>query len=204
MILNRVEYLLMNNPLRAACQRFFEAPRLLEMGGPVPGGVVLEIGCGRGIGSQLILEQFGAAVVDAFDLDPRMVARAQKRLRSGSRTVNLWVGDATSIAAADGRYDAVFDFGIIHHIPDWRRALAEVHRVLKPGGRFYAEEVLAPFILHPVVRRTLSHPLDDRFDKAAFGDALAAAGLELLCEAELGRWFAWFIAGKPNLRALGV
>ena len=36
----------------------------------------------------------------------------------------------------------MFDFGIIHHVPQWRRALAEVARVLKPGGRFYAEEVL--------------------------------------------------------------
>ena len=45
MLLNRVEYALMNNPLRAAIQRRFEARRLLRMGGPVPGGAALELGC---------------------------------------------------------------------------------------------------------------------------------------------------------------
>ena len=39
------------------------------------------------------------------------------------------------IEAAAATYDAVVDFGIIHHIPHWRAALAEIFRVLKPGGR---------------------------------------------------------------------
>ena len=64
----------MNNPLRALIQRRFEAARLLRMGGPMEGGSALEIGCGRGVGVQLILDLFGADAVDAFDLDPRMVA----------------------------------------------------------------------------------------------------------------------------------
>jgi hypothetical protein len=60
MLLNRVEYALMNNPLRAALQRHFEAARLLRMGGPMQGGTALEIGCGRGVGAELILDVFGA------------------------------------------------------------------------------------------------------------------------------------------------
>ena len=102
-----------------------------------------------------------------------------------------------SIPAADSSYDAVFDFGIIHHIPHWRSALAEVRRVLKPGGRFYAEEVLAAFIRSPVVRRLLEHPQSDRFDRQTFGSALGEAGLELQGSMELARAFAWFVADKP-------
>lgn len=197
MLLNRVEYALMNNPVRAAIQRYFEAARLHDMGGPMEGGVALEIGCGRGVGSELILDIFGASAVHAFDLDPRMVALARERLRRfGSRT-RLWVGDASAIAAPAAAYDAVFDFGIIHHIPQWRDALAEVCRVLKPGGRFYAEEVLAPFIQHPILSRVLVHPQQDRFDTAAFQTALADAGLTPLGSQELWRSFAWFIATKP-------
>lgn len=198
MLLNRVEYALMNNPLRAAVQRHFEAARLLRMGGPMQGGTALEIGCGRGVGAELILDRFGAERVDAFDLDPSMVALARRRLEpQGSRT-RLWVGDATSIPVADSSYDAVFDFGIVHHIPGWRQALAEVQRVLKPGGRFYAEEVLRPFIQHPVTRRLLEHPQRDRFDRRGFERGLSEAGLEVGKTAELWHAFAWFVAAKPE------
>jgi ubiquinone/menaquinone biosynthesis C-methylase UbiE len=187
----------MNNPLRAAIQRHFEAARLLRMGGPVREGAALEIGCGRGVGAALILELFGADTVDAFDLDPRMVAAARNRLRPRSSRARFWVGDATSIPAPGSTYDAVFDFGIIHHIPRWRLALAEIRRVLKPGGRFYAEEVLSPFIAHPLTRRLLEHPQEDRFDREMFCAALAEAGLEAESTMELWGSFAWFVATRP-------
>ena len=198
MLLNRVEYVLMNNPVRAAIQRHFEARRLLRMGGAMRGGRALEIGCGRGVGTELILDVFGAEAVDAFDLDPRMVALARRRLLPRSSRVRQWVGDASAIAAADESYDAVFDFGIVHHIPDWRRALAEVHRVLKPGGRFYAEEVLRPFIVHPITRRLLEHPLTDRFDTAGLLVGIEAAGLIPVASEELWHSFTWVVATKPE------
>lgn len=201
MLLNRVEYALMNNPVRAAIQRHVEARRLVGMAGPMGGGHALELGCGRGVGVDLILRVFGADTVDAFDLDPRMVALARERLAAHRSRVRLWVGDASAIAAPAATYDAVFDFGIIHHVPEWRRVLAEVHRVLKPGGRFYAEEVLRPFIVHPVTRRLLEHPLRDRFDAVGFGHALAAAGLELTATRELWSSFAWFTARRPMSEA---
>ncbi len=196
MLLNRVEYALMNNPVRAAIQRHFEAKRLLRMGGRMHGGRALEIGCGRGMGIELILELFGADSVDAFDLDQRMVAQARTRVAAQDHRVRLWVGDANAISVPDATYDAVFDFGIIHHIPEWRQALAEVHRVLKPGGQFYAEEVLAPFIRNPIIRRLLKHPQTDRFDSAEFARALGASGLEPVSSKELWGSFAWFTARK--------
>lgn len=197
MLLNRVEYLLMNNPIRAALQRHVEAARLLRLGGSMSGGSALEIGCGRGIGVEIILDRFKADHVDAFDLDPRMVALAHKRLDWRRARVRLWVSDATAIPAPDAVYDAVFDFAILHHIPRWRDALAEVCRVLRPGGRFYAEEVLRGFICHPVTRRLLEHPLSDRFDTDGFCTALGEAGLTPVVSEGWGRSFAWFIATKP-------
>lgn len=198
MILNRVEKLMMNNPVRSAVQRHVEARRLLQLGGPMSGGEALEIGCGRGVGTELVLELFGADRVDAFDLDPHMVELARDRLRPRGAQVRLWTGDASAIDAPNASYDAVFDFGIIHHIPAWRDAVAEVYRVLKPGGRFYAEEVLARFIHNPVWRRLLDHPMDDRFDHDRFRDALRDAGFDVIGTSEMWGQFAWFVADKPS------
>ena len=99
MRLNTFEFVAMNNPLRAAIQRRFEARRLMRMGGTMNGGRALEIGCGRGVGVEIILHQFGAETVDAFDLDPRMVELASSTLKDLKDRVNLWVGDATKIEA---------------------------------------------------------------------------------------------------------
>ena len=159
-------------------------------------GRALEIGCGRGVGVELILDLFGAAAVDAFDLDPRMVALAKKRLSSRGPTIRLWVGDAAAINAPDAAYDAVFDFGIIHHVPNWRKALAEVHRVLRQGGRFYAEEPLAGVLNHPLMHRLFAHPVDERFDAAAFRSALHASGLLVSREEQLWQTMCWFVATK--------
>jgi SAM-dependent methyltransferase len=138
MLLNRVEFALMNNPVRVD-------PAPLRSRAPArDGGAVRRCGARGGLraaGAELVLDRFGAARVDAFDLDPKMVGLARKRLARRGERVRLWVGDATRIPAPDASYDAVFDFGIVHHVPDWRAALREIHRVLKPGGRFFAEEV---------------------------------------------------------------
>ena len=187
----------MNNPVRAAVQRRLEARWLLEMGGPMRGGRALEIGCGRGEGVAIVLDAFGAERVDAFDLDPHMIALARARLAHRGDRVQLWTGDASAIDAPDAAYDAVFDFGIIHHIVAWRDALSEVRRVLRPGGRFYAEEVLAGFIRHPVWRRLLAHPSQDRFDLDGFREGLVSAGLEIVDSRTLWGGFAWFVADRP-------
>lgn len=198
MLLNRLEFLLMNNPVRATVQRRVVASNLLQMGGDVEGGVALEIGCGRGVGAEVILEVFDAVCVHAFDLDPRMVGRARRRLQNHGDRAQFWVGDATSLACADGQYNAVFDFGILHHVPDWQAALAEIHRVLAPGGRLYAEEVLAPAVWRS--RHFLKHPQENRFDADGFESALERSGLQPVARRDLGHSFGWFVARKPAAR----
>lgn len=197
MLLNRVEYVLMNNPVRALIQRHVEARRLLRMGGPMSGGSALEIGCGRGVGLGLVLDMFGADTADGFDLDPTMVARARKHVAHRSEQMRLWVGDAARIPSRSAAYDAVFDFGVIHHVPRWRDAIAEVARVLKPGGRLYGEEVLARFILHPLIKRLFDHPMHDRFNAQELRAALEKAGLVVEGWMPLSEWFVWFVAVKP-------
>jgi ubiquinone/menaquinone biosynthesis C-methylase UbiE len=197
MLLNRAETLLMNNPVRAAIQRHFEARRLFHMGGPITGGHALEIGCGRGVGVELILDLFRAGKVDAFDLDERMVALARRRLASRGSRACVWQGDAAAIEAPDDSYDACFDFGIIHHVPEWRLALSEIHRVLAPGGRFYAEEVYRDMLDNRLFATLFRHP-EDRFDHRGFGEALEEQGFRILDHKRMGRSFGWYVVDKPD------
>jgi ubiquinone/menaquinone biosynthesis C-methylase UbiE len=142
MKLNALEKALMNNPVRTWVQRRVEAPLLESLGGRVGGLRALEVGCGRGVGTQIILDHFGAQEVWAFDLDEQMVELARRRLSPyPAARWRLSVGDATSIKAEDASFDAVFAFGILHHVPDWQRPVAEIRRVLRPSGRFFFMEV---------------------------------------------------------------
>src|SRR6266436_7310442 len=105
-----------------------------QLGGTVEGGKVLEVGCGRGIGIEILFDRFKAAQVHALDIDSAMIDKARARFAAiPSNKLKLFVGDAASIEADDASFDAVFDFAIIHHVPDWRRAVKEISRVLRPG-----------------------------------------------------------------------
>lgn len=196
MILNSIEKAMMNNPIRAYIQRHYEAKKLLSMGGPVKGGRVLEIGCGQGVGAEIIFDLFLANNVEAFDLDPKMVEIAKKRLQNTGKNISVFQGSATKIVAENDSYDAVFDFAIIHHIPNWQDALNEIHRVLKPGKRFYAEEVLKKFIHRPIWRRLLDHPQENRFNHQEFIAALDATGFRVLAESHLYNELGWYVAEK--------
>jgi SAM-dependent methyltransferase len=145
---------------------------------------VLEIGCGQGEGVREIMRRFHPRAVDAFDLDPAQVGRARARLAAADGAVRLWVGDAERVAAEDARYDAVFEFTIFHHVPAWRRALAEVQRVLRPGGVFLFEGLSREFfsevpLVSPFLRRFTVHPWDTMFDFPEFRCALGDAGLRV-------------------------
>lgn len=125
-------------------QRQCEGPLLQRLGARLDGQEVLEIGCGRGFGTGLILERMGARKVVAMDLDEGMVKKARSRLRDfGADRLELRAGDVGKIDAADGTYDAVVNFAAIHHVPDWQSAIAEIARVPKPGDCFCSQEVTA-------------------------------------------------------------
>ncbi|RZS37513.1 methyltransferase family protein [Herbihabitans rhizosphaerae] len=114
----------------------------------------------------------------AFDLDPAMITRARRRLRDRDpASVDLSVGDVCAIDLPDHSVDAVADFGIIHHVPDWRRAIAEVARVLRPGGVLLFEEVPRRVLDSWTFRTFTDHPRDDRFEADDFAVELVRNGL---------------------------
>ncbi len=198
MQLNWIERLFILSPIRALLQRHWEARQLMAMGGPLTGAHVLETGCGPGFGIDLLYRRFKAARVDAFDLDPKMIALVRHRQRTGSRRTRLWVGNLRHIPVADASYDAVVNFGAIHHVVRWRQAIGEIARVLKPGGRFYCEEILSRYITHPLLGRLMDHPQQDRFDTPQFIFALQQNGFRIRAYRQLADLYLWVVAIKPQ------
>jgi len=177
--LNFAEQMLVNNPVRAVVQRFGEGPLLRRIGGSARGGTVLEIGCGCGAGIEVILRQFDAAHVFGIDLDPRRIEHARRRLQSKyAGRFTLLQGDAERLPFADTSFDAVFDFGALHHVPNWQRGIAEIRRVLRPGGTFFFEEVTRDALERWIYRRFLRHPAENRFSEAEFLIEARSHGLE--------------------------
>lgn len=96
-----------------------------------PGERILDLGCGDGQLTQRIAAS-GAQVCGA-DLSAEMVAAARVR------GVEAEVANAEALPHADSSFDAVFSNAALHWVRDHEAMLAQVHRVLKPGGRFVAE-----------------------------------------------------------------
>jgi ubiquinone/menaquinone biosynthesis C-methylase UbiE len=197
--LNRLEKLAMNNPIRAAIQRWYEAPLLERLGGRVAGLEVLEIGCGQGVGTEQILNRFGARRVHAVDLDEGMVARARRRLsRIPPERVRVEIADVTALPFPDRAFDAVFDFAILHHVPDWQAGIAEVRRVLRPGGRFFFEEVTRHALSRWSYRLLTDHPTENRFTVWELAAELERLGFRFVGGPEQ-RYFGDFVYGVARL-----
>jgi ubiquinone/menaquinone biosynthesis C-methylase UbiE len=94
---------------------------------------VLEIGCGLGTdGAQFA--QAGAHYT-GIDLTEAATSLARKRFELSGLIGEFRVADAENLDFADNSFDRVYSHGVLHHTPDTARAVREIHRVLKPGGR---------------------------------------------------------------------
>lgn len=94
---------------------------------------VLEIGCGMGTDGA----QFAQAGADytGVDLTEAAIELARKRFELSGLQGNFQVADAENLEFPDETFDLVYSHGVLHHTPDTARAIREIHRVLKPGGR---------------------------------------------------------------------
>jgi ubiquinone/menaquinone biosynthesis C-methylase UbiE len=184
MKLNWAERWVVNNPLRVIQQgmivrwmRDSTGPRHLEG--------VLEVGCGRGAGARSIVRELEPRHVYATDLDPAMVGRARTYLEPSERaTISLASVNASCLPFPDGSLDAVFGFGVLHHILDWQTALAEIMRVLRDGGAYYLEELYPTLYQNFITKHILLHPRENRFSAKDFKDALAENGFSLIAARE--------------------
>jgi len=179
MKLNWAERWAVNNPLRPLQQRL-EIRWMRKRVQLKPGAIVAEVGCGRGVGACILKEEFHPQVLQAMDLDIEMIQRGRKH-RSPRQTegISFFVGDVIRLPYRDATLDAIFGFGILHHIPDWQGALAEIARVLKIDGVYFMEELYPPLYQNFITKHILLHPRRNRFYSQDLKPTLKAANLHL-------------------------
>ncbi len=94
---------------------------------------VLEIGCGLGTDGARFAR--AGAAYTGVDLTEAAVSLARKNFELQNLAGEFRTADAENLDFADGTFDLVYSHGVLHHTPDTERAVAEVRRVLRPGGR---------------------------------------------------------------------
>jgi ubiquinone/menaquinone biosynthesis C-methylase UbiE len=119
-------------------------------------GRVLEIGCGTGLLFEHYLDQ---AQVTAIDPDEEFLSLAAERAREASAEVRLLAGDAQQLSFADDGFDGAVMHLVLCTVPDARRGLAEILRVVRPGGLLYFyEHVISPKAWYAAIQN-LSAPV---------------------------------------------
>ena len=103
---------------------------------------VLEIGCGAGDLTSYLAQTYEVCVTGT-DVDQEQITIARER-HGGEPNVEYRVADALSLPFADEAFDVVLSFKVLHHIKDWRKAFAEVNRVLRPGGFYVLNDFALP------------------------------------------------------------
>ena len=144
---------------------YYTRPAILDLAGDVAGRRILDVGCGAG--PVLVALRDRGAIVTGVDPSAKMLELARQRL-----------GDGTALEQADLRYPLPFPGGafddviaclVLHYLRDWTAPLAELRRVLAPGGR------LIVAVNHPFVYK-LAHPDGDYFATREFSEDYTFSG----------------------------
>ena len=136
MRLGAPEFKAMQSLPRKLGQKYFELPLFRHMGLDLHNKDVLEIGCGSGYGAYLLNELKPKSYM-GLDLMEEQIVIAKRKYPQ----FQFEVQDATDLSRfTKATKDIVIIFGVLHHIPEWRKTIDEITRVLKPNGGLFLEE----------------------------------------------------------------
>jgi ubiquinone/menaquinone biosynthesis C-methylase UbiE len=161
-----------------------------------PGESVLDVGCGTGSLAIAAKRQVGeTGSVQGIDASPEMIGRARHKARKAGLDVDFANGVAESLPFPDRRFDVVLSTVMLHHLGKKARpvAVAEMKRVLKPGGRLLVVDFAGA--------RNGKGPLmhfhrHGHVDPKVLVDLVSDAGLRVAESGPLGKWSLSYVLGE--------
>ena len=136
-----------------------EQQLLFELLGSVADKTLLDVGCGDGaLASELARR---GAIVTGLDADPAMIAAARRRTQTEITQLHLIEGQAERLPFGGEAFDCVLAVTVLCFVRDAERAVAEMARVLKPGGRLVIGELgrWSLWAVHRRIRGWFGHPI---------------------------------------------
>jgi ubiquinone/menaquinone biosynthesis C-methylase UbiE len=116
--------------------------RMADLLGPAPGQHLLEVGCGMGHELRRLAGRVApGGSVRGIDMNQAMVEEARRRTADLGGAVTCQVGNVQQLELGDGTVDGVRTERVLMYVPDQQRAISELARVVRPGGRVVAFEL---------------------------------------------------------------
>ena len=125
------------------------------------GKQVLDVGCGNGYILSLLAR--AQAITTGIDITPKAIQISQERFKAAGLDGRFLEANAEALPFPDSTFDCVFSLGVLHHTPDTEKAVAEIFRVLRPGGRLimmlYHRNSFVNRVKHPIACLLTGKPM---------------------------------------------
>ncbi len=198
--MDNLEKIFVNSPLRRLMERYLEFDTLRKMLESnhlnLRGKIILEAGCGSGYGLKLLHHTFEPKELFGFDILPGEVEIARRR----KIPAEISVDSVVHTQFQPCKFDAVFEFTIMHHIPQWRHAMVEIYRILRPNGVFLASDLDKETTDFFEKTTGVKHPKDAQFEWSDFIRGLQHAGFKILEKRLIFGRLGLFLCQKTNNR----
>jgi ubiquinone/menaquinone biosynthesis C-methylase UbiE len=140
--------------------------------------VLLDAGCGQGKSFRYLQQAFMPERLIGVDADPHSLNQSREEAVNQGIRVELIGSDCATLAVPDASVDLLFCHQTFHHLVEQEQALAEFHRVLKPGGYLLFAESTEAYIDTWVIRWLFRHPMHVQKSAAQYLEMIRGQGFE--------------------------
>ena len=175
-VMDKLDTIFVNSRLKKWTQTYFEFPILNSFLKSekidIRNKVILDAGCGAGHGLEIIHRFYCPSELYGFDVLKSEVEIAKKV----KVPANVFVANILNTKLPKEKFDAIFVFEVLHHVPKWRSALKELSRILKPGGALLIIELSKFGVKFARTWFGFTHPKEASFEWYEFHNGLKDAG----------------------------